>query len=411
MAITIQTDSGNFYTYQRNSNEIVEGIQEENMSSLVFKERDFISCFPELSIFTLGITTRCNLRCLYCCYSGAYRNTRTHGKYSMLSKDVLPVISFINRYATQQPITLSFYGGESLLEFDLIKEFVFQARKEWCANVQFEISTNGVLLTPVVIEWLVANNITLFLSLDGTIRVQNRQRKTAGGTGSFAPIMEALRYIRSHYLDYFLKKVHLLMTVVEVSEIPQIAEEWYNDNLLKDKLPIRISTVAPNYRQGVQKIEKDECIATYLEIVDEYQKHPEYTLLKVFFERFLAEWINRPIFELKSPSYCPTCMPLNQKIYIDTDGKVGICEKVPDAYRIGNIHCGIDWQEVNRQTELLSKRIKSHCMECSVVRLCSVCPQVLDLSDAEMDIFCHNERIMQQVKFRIFCELAERGMI
>ena len=79
MALITRTYSGTTYTYLRYSNEIVEGNENEEMVSFVFNERKPISAFPNLNVFTLGVTTKCNLRCSYCCYSGSYRNTRTHG--------------------------------------------------------------------------------------------------------------------------------------------------------------------------------------------------------------------------------------------------------------------------------------------------------------------------------------------
>ena len=66
---------------------------------------------------------------------------------------------------------------------------------------------------------------------------------------------------------------------------------------------------------------------------------------------------------------------------------------------------------MNQQADDLSKIIISRCSTCPIARLCSICPEVLDLSEDELDIFCHNERTMQQVKLRIFCEMAERGLM
>lgn len=411
MALTIKTNSGNRYTYIRQSNEIIEGEVREEMTELAFNERPFIRDFPDLSVFTLGITTKCNLRCTYCCYSGAYRNTRTHGTDSMSLRDITPVIEFAKRYARKLPVTISFYGGESLLEFGLIKEFAARAQAEWQGNVKFELSTNGTLLSPQVADWIIANDVTLLLSLDGSERVQNRQRVTASGSGSFSQVARSLQYIRSLSADYFQNRIHLLTTVVDVTEIPVIAEEWFEDVLLREKLPIRISTVAPNYAAGVSKINVGQWTETYMRILEAYGQHPEHSLIKVFFERFLAEWVDRPIFSMDSPSDLPTCVPYNRKVYVDAEGMVGICEKVPDKYRIGSVKDGIDWQRVNKQADALADIIRTRCTKCPVARLCSICPQILDLSEEEMDVFCHNEMAIQQVKLRIFCEMAERGMI
>ena len=411
MAITIQAYSGNNYTYLRHSNEIVEGSQDEVLSPISFNRRERIRSLPNLQVFTLGLTTKCNLRCTYCCYSGNYRNTRSHGNISMKFKDVDKVLNFININASQCPVIISFYGGESLLEIDILKEFVRKAQLRWEEDVKFEISTNGTLLTDENIEYFVNHGFSLFISLDGSASIHDRQRIYSNGKGSFEAIRMSLKSFSDNYPDFYKNNVHLMMTVIDVSEMPYIAKEWHEDELLNSKTPIRISSVAPNYSSGVENENFDDCLSKYMFILEYYGKHLEYKLLGVFFERFLAEWIDRPIFTLDDTIEIPTCVPNNTKLYIDVEGKIGICEKMPDIYRIGSLSTGLDFQAINNIADKTATIIKSRCGKCPIVRLCDICPNAIDLSVDEMDIYCHNQTVIQKVKFRIFCEMAERGMI
>ena len=411
MAIIVQTLSGTTYTYLRHSNEIIPVYQEEVITPISFNNRELITSFPNLHVFTLGLTTKCNLRCTYCCYSGNYRNTRSHGTDSMGFKDVDRVLDFISITSSQRPIIISFYGGESLLEINLLKEFVRKAQQFWKENVKFELSTNGTLLSDENIEYFVNHNFTLFVSLDGSASIHDRQRIYPNGKGSFCVIRKSLKFISDNYPEFYSNNLHLMMTVMEVSEMLYIAKEWHKDNLLNNKTPIRISSVAPNYSCGVEKENIDDCLSKYMSILKYYEEHPEYELLKVFFERFLAEWIDRPIINLNVNENAPTCVPNNTKLYIDIEGKIGICEKMPDIYRIGSLWAGLDFQAINDIADKTATIIKSRCGKCPVVRLCDVCPNVIDLSVDEMDVYCHNQKVIQEVKFRIFCEMAERGMI
>lgn len=411
MAITIQTNTGSTYTYLRKSNEIVEGFQDEKISPILFNKRETITSFPNLYVFTIGLTTKCNLRCTYCCYSGNYRNTRSHGTNSMDFKDVDKVLSFINTNASRKSIIISFYGGESLLELELLKEFVCKAQRIWDEDVKFELSTNGTLLSNENIEYFVEHKFTIFVSLDGSSSFHDRQRIYPNGNGSFSVIKKSLKYISDNFTEFYKNNVHLMMTVMDVSEMPYIAKEWFEDEVLNSKTPIRISTVAPNYSLGVEKENIDDCLSKYINILGYYEKHPEYELLRVFFERFLAEWTDRPFFDLHDKVDIPTCVPNNTKLYIDVEGKIGICEKMPDIYRIGNLLSGIDFKEINNIADKTATIIKSRCGKCPVARLCDICPNAIDLSVDEMDIYCHNQKVIQEVKFRIFCEMAERGLI
>lgn len=411
MKLSVRTKAGNFYTYLRSSNRIVEEDICEELKPLSFNPLKYIADFPELSVFTIALTHQCNLRCTYCCYSGAYRNTRTHGNSSFSSQDVDSILDFIDSYNRKENITISFYGGECLLEFSLIKVFVEKAVNRWTNRVHFEISTNGTLINGRIAEWLIENKVTLFVSLDGTSKYQDKQRLTKDGKGTFQVIMQGLYLLERYNHDYFEKNVNLMMTLTDVKEIKSIAEEWHKVPLLRNKMPIRISSVFPNYAKGVGKDNVEELLHLYLDILNFYEANKELTLLGVFFERFLAEWIERPIFEIDEPLDYPTCVPNNTKIYIDTDGKIGICEKLPDAYRIGSLKDGVNWKEVNNVAGKMEALIKKRCALCPVARLCDICPNVLDLSIDEMDIYCYNQKVLQNVKLRVFCELAERGLI
>lgn len=411
MALIVKTKSGSTYTYLRKSNEIVESAVCETVVPIVFKRQELSRSFPNLSVFTIAITHKCNLRCSYCCYSGEYRSTRQHGYKSISLSDIDSVLGFIELYKSiSLPLTISFYGGESLLELELIKGFVSKSKKKWSGNVQFEISTNGTLLRRDVIQWLVENDIVLFVSLDGTAKIQDRQRIAPNGEGTFDIVKNALVYINANYPDFYNEKVHIMMTVTDVTELPSISKDWHEDSLLRNKLPLRISTVYPNYSKGVNQYNEDECVKIYLDLLDYYEAHQEYALLKVFFERFLAEWNARLIYDIDD-IVCPTCVPFNSKLYIDIDGKIGLCEKMPDIYRFGNISDGINWDEVELQKGKLESLIMARCSSCPVARLCDICPIDIDFSEGEMNIFCYNQRVIQKVKFRLLCEMAERGLL
>ncbi len=407
MAFTIHTTDGNTYTYLRHTNEIVEGEVDELPRHIIFKPRERITELPTLSVFTLGVTTRCNLRCTYCCYSGQYRNTRSHGSKSLTSADIEPILNFIAHNAAVRPITISFYGGECLLELPFIVECVACAQRRWPGEVKFEISTNGILLSNDVLEWTVSNDITLFISLDGSQQTNDAQR----GRGSFGAVRRALEYLHTNHRTYFDNNVNLMMTVTDITRLPEIAQLWNDDALLASKPPFRISTVAPNYGQGVERADIDTETGKYMTILEAYDHHRDWQLLAVFFERMLSEWTDRPIVELDAPVEYPTCMPHNTKLYIDTDHAIGLCEKMPDTFRMGDVATGIDWNRADKMAATLAGIIGQRCASCPVARLCNVCPMLLDLDDNEIDIFCHNQQVLQHVKLRLFCELAERELI
>ena len=72
----------------------------------------------------LQVTQNCNLRCKYCVYSGSYSN-RVHNNKRMDLCTALNAVDFFTEHSSMtNTANISFYGGEPLLEIDLIKKVV-----------------------------------------------------------------------------------------------------------------------------------------------------------------------------------------------------------------------------------------------------------------------------------------------
>ena len=70
----------------------------------------------------LQVTQNCNLRCEYCVYSGSYYN-RVHNNKRMSLETAMAAIDYLAEHSSDTDVLhIGFYGGEPLLEFDLIKE-------------------------------------------------------------------------------------------------------------------------------------------------------------------------------------------------------------------------------------------------------------------------------------------------
>lgn len=126
----------------------------------------------------LHLTLGCNLRCTYC-FAGTKVNQ------SMTPEVALQAIRFLGEQARGRVLRVTFFGGEPLLQFDLIRLVVEQGR----ADVRFHMITNGTLLSEERIEFFRRHGVSYTLSLDGAQAAQDLERRTAGGRGSFALVM------------------------------------------------------------------------------------------------------------------------------------------------------------------------------------------------------------------------------
>ena len=88
---------------------------------------------------------------------------------------------------------VGFFGGEPLINFDLVKFAVKYANDkahQYRKQIEYYIATNGTLLSKDVADFIKNNNIQISISIDGGERIHNAARKFANGTGSFNIVMD-----------------------------------------------------------------------------------------------------------------------------------------------------------------------------------------------------------------------------
>lgn len=408
----ITTTKGNVYIYSPKTNEIVLG---ENVGicnfSFSFKPFNPFRELPNLDSFIINVTEQCNLRCSYCCYSGNYENTRTHGRKSISEDDVPTLIKFIGKYAAKSPVNISFYGGEPLLYYEQLKHIVLQAEVRWSQDVSFYVATNGTLLDCEKIDWFVAHHVMIAISIDGTREFHDRYRKTIHGNGSFGKAYTALAYLKHQYPEYVKDNVLLLTTVTSFDDLASLAKLWHQDPVLHDMPPTAISALAPNFKEGVAKRKWGEVIESHKKLLDTYDSHRDWIFLKAYFNECVMNWFKRPVMDIGHEAPLSTCMPSNDKIFIDSYGNLHVCEKISNIFSIGDVRNGIDWDKANELALSYYNKRSKRCQNCPAIRMCSLCLTTTEFTEEQMDVLCHNERIYTKINFWLFCEMAERGLI
>lgn len=131
----------------------------------------------------LVLTHACNLACTYC-YTGEKKRVRMPEALAMRAVEL--AIDEAARAGTK--LQLSFFGGEPLLEHELVLAVAEQARAlaraRGCTLVM-QLTTNGTLLTEQLVEQLGALGVHLAISIDGTRAQQEAVRPLAGGGSSY----------------------------------------------------------------------------------------------------------------------------------------------------------------------------------------------------------------------------------
>ena len=408
--MNITTLHNNSYSYLRQTNEIVQGVVDDSRYAWTFTPPSEFSSMPEVYMFIIAITEQCNLRCTYCCYSGEYEGNHSHNSRTLCEGNIQAIYDFIAKTANTKPIRISFYGGEPFVNYPLVQYAIQAGQQRWEDDVTFSVSTNGTLLTEERIDWLVNNGVELAISIDGTQPFHDAHRVDAKGNGSYTKVRNALAYLHSNTFNQY-PKVVLMMTLPSVSKLMPIAQAWHKDEVLQHYAPTHISGLTPNFLQGVAKEDWETLKIQYIQLLDAYEQHPEWSVLQTFFDEIVAYWKNRPVFEVSESTPLSTCMPVNTKLYIDANLQLAVCEKFNDSFRIGGINNGIDWQKANEMTKEYYRKREYRCTYCPAVRMCNMCLTSIAYTDDQWDTLCHNERLYHQLHMFLFCEMAERSML
>ncbi|MFN8546865.1 MAG: radical SAM protein [Candidatus Eisenbacteria bacterium] len=138
-----------------------------------------------------SVAQACNLRCGYCYADfGHYRREPDMMKLETARRYVDFLLE--NAAGAKQAV-YTFFGGEPLLNFPVIEETVRYARqreRDHSTRIHSGLTSNGTLLTREMIDFFVAEEVEVTISVDGSASVNDRLRPMAGGGGSYALLEE-----------------------------------------------------------------------------------------------------------------------------------------------------------------------------------------------------------------------------
>ena len=203
----------------------------------------------------LHIAHTCNLNCSYCFASqGKY-----HGERALMSFEVgKRALDFlVENSHGRTNLEVDFFGGEPLMNFDVVKQLVAYARsieKAKGKNFRFTLTTNGVLIDDDVIDFANREMSNVVLSLDGRKDVHDRFRVDYAGKGSWEKIVPKFQklvearggknyYMRgtfTHHNPDFLKDIQTMLDLGfdELSMEPVVCASGDPSELTMADLPI-----------------------------------------------------------------------------------------------------------------------------------------------------------------------------
>lgn len=214
-----------------------------------FKDRPTV-----VKALCLHIAHDCNLACRYCfAEEGEY-----HGRRALMSFEVgKAALDFlIANSGKRRNLEVDFFGGEPLMNFDVVKQLVSYGREQeklHDKNFRFTLTTNGVLLNDEVMEFANREMANVVLSIDGRKEVNDRMRPFRKGAGSYELIVPKFQklaesrnqdryYVRGTFthnnLDFSEDVLHLAdLGFQQISVEPVVAQPQEEYALREEDLP------------------------------------------------------------------------------------------------------------------------------------------------------------------------------
>lgn len=178
---------------KENSEEVLKSVQ---------KYENIVNSKDEL-VFVILLTEKCNCKCTYCYEADLDLNFNK--LYN--NKEILAFISKKMEEAQTENLRVVFYGGEPLLEKEMITKLSIQLQNKWGRRYKFSIVTNGTLLQRNdVLRWSELGLTKIKVTLDGNRESHNLRRVLKSGIGSYDTIMTNLESVK-HDVDIVINIV------------------------------------------------------------------------------------------------------------------------------------------------------------------------------------------------------------
>ena len=332
---------------------------------------DYAESFLENSVndMVLQVTKNCNFNCRYCLYAGDEGIERGHEETCMTQEMARKCIDFLYKHSSDSPkINISFYGGEPLLNFNLIKDAVEYAKTKFYSKpVDFSMTINGSLLNKNNVDFLVDNQFALSISLDGPKTVQNRHRKFKDtGKGTFSTVMSNVMYIKNEYPDFFERYVSFIPVVIDDEDYRNVSDFFSEVGVSDSKVkPIKANLNGVDYYLSSSNGVMNSSLTNVDKASDGINDDAARSLLGMYQRK---EKIS-PVWH-----HGGQCIPGAQRIFVDCNGNFFPCEKIVenDALKIGNLRDGFDIRKIKDMMSI-GQLTEDRCKKCWACRFCEIC--------------------------------------
>lgn len=325
-----------------------------------FKNRNTV-----IKALCLHVAHTCNLNCEYCFASqGKY-----HGERALMSFEVgKRALDFlIENSGTRRNLEVDFFGGEPLMNWDVVKELVSYARvqeKIHNKNFRFTLTTNGILIDDDVIDFANREMSNVVLSLDGRKEVHDRLRVDYQGRGSYDTIVPKFQEFvkRRGDKNYYMRGTFTHNNVDFTNDIFHMADLGFTE------LSMEPVVCSPDDASALTEADLPILFEQYEILAKEMIKRKKAGNGFTFYH-YMLDLTHGPCIYKRISG----CGSGTEYMAVTPTGELYPCHQfVGDTkYLLGNIWDGVTNKEIQNEFKLCNAYARPECDDCWAKLYCS----------------------------------------
>lgn len=372
----------------------------------------------------LVLTGKCNFRCEYCMYSDKYPEhvdfENCSMTYDVAQKGIDLFAELVEKKMMAGEVncpSITFYGGEPLLEFSAVERIVEYSKRK-IPEIRFGITTNASLLDDKKIKFMIENDFSIAISLDGYKLNHDRNRKFADGAGTYNIVWEKIQRIRQLDKDHNAEII-ILCCVDRYTDLLVLADYFNSIYSYIEPCTLRINPI-------------NQLDTTYYEFCDDmyknstqYEKQNQEASMRILRERLQNDYYGNRTAAILSPFFAGeinvlfgnkgvprfllnnSCIP-GSKLTVLPTGQIAPCEKTGNNFIIGNVFDGLDFGRIESMTKKFIKVLREcEQKKCPIRRICGACYAYLRDSGELQEGFCDLEVRSKSRMLKTICETLE----
>ena len=325
-----------------------------------FKNRNTV-----IKALCLHVAHTCNLNCDYCFASqGKY-----HGDRALMSFEVgKRALDFlIENSGTRHNLEVDFFGGEPLMNWEVVKKLVAYAREQekiHNKNFRFTLTTNGMLVDDEVIEFSNKEMSNVVLSLDGRKEINDISRKTIGGVGSYDIIVPKFqKFVKARDgKNYYMRGTFTHNNVEFTKDILHMADLGFKELSMEPVVCDPSEKYALTEEDLTVLKEQYEILAK--EMIERNKKGDGFT-----FYHYMIDLKDGPCIYKRISG----CGSGTEYMAVTPWGDLYPCHQFvgDEKYKLGDIYSGVTNKEIQDKLKFCNAYAREQCKDCWAKLYCS----------------------------------------